>query len=226
MVNSMVTLGHPAGVYEIAYPGEVDNLPALTRWLAATLDHVEDGGAPAGLVLTVSGGTRPARRADIAAWTRWEKVVSQLERLPVATVAAVDGSVQGPAFGLLLACDLAVAAPSTTLRCCELNDGLLAGMALFRLAKFTGLGVARRIVLTRELIPAAEAIRVGLVTTVSEKPVETARDLLDRYFAAGDPAWYLARRLLAESYADTAEDALGGVLAAQERTLRATSVRR
>lgn len=222
MVNSTSTLTRPAGAREITFPTEIDNLPALTRWLAAALDEVADGGAPGGLVLTVTGGTRPARRADVAAWTRWEKVVARLERLPVATVAAVEGSVQGPAFGLLLACDLAVGAPGTTLRCRDLDDGLLPGMALFRLAKFTGLGVARRIVLTREPLPAAEALRAGLLTELSEAPVEAARVLLGRYFTPGQPGWYLARRLLAESYAHTAEDALGGVLAGQERALRET----
>jgi isomerase DpgB len=220
MVTSTATSVRPARAREIAFPAEADSLPALTRWLTTLLNEGEDGGAPAGIILRITGA-HPVRRADVAAWTRWEKAVSRLERLPVATAAAVDGAVSGPAFGLLLACDLAVCSPGTTLRCHDLDDGLLPGMALFRLAKVTGIGVARRIVLTREPVPAAEALRTGLVTAVGEAPAEAVSALLERYFAGG-PGWYLARRLLAESYAHTAEDALGGLLAAQERALRET----
>jgi isomerase DpgB len=220
MVNSSTLTPTSTGIREIVYPAGTDSLPELTRWLNTAADQVEDGAAAGGLVLTVSGGTRPARRADVAAWTRWEKAVSRLERLPVATAAAVDGSVQGPAFGLLLACDITAATPSTVLSCGDLDQGWLPGMALFRLAKFTGLGQARRMVLTRKPLPAADAVRAGLVTEVSTAPGTTARSLLERYFRPGDVNWYLARRLLAESYAHHLEDALGGVLAAQERALR------
>jgi isomerase DpgB len=220
MVTTTATPVRPARPREIEFPRTADNLPALTRWLTTVLNEVEDGGASAGIVLTITG-SGPVRRADVAAWTRWEKAVSRLERLPVATAVAADGAVSGPAFGLLLACDLVVSSPGTTLRCHDLDDGLLPGMALFRLAKITGLGVARRIVLTREPVPAAEALRTGLVTAVSEAPGEAVSALLERHFAGG-PGWYLARRLLAESYAHTAEDALGGLLAAQERALRET----
>lgn len=220
MVNLSAAVAAPTAVYEVAYPTDADTVPALTRWLNAALDRVEDGAAPGGLMITLTGTTPTVGCADVATWTRWEKAVSRLERLPVPTVAAVDGAVQGPAFGMLLAVDLVVASPQTVLCCRDLDEGRLPGMALYRLAKHTGLGQARRIVLTRQQLPAAEALRGGLVTAVSAAPRPAARTLLDRHFTPGDPNWYLTRRLLVEGYSHNLEDALGGVLAAQERALR------
>lgn len=200
------------------FPAGVGSLPALTRWLSTAVAAVEDD--PADVVLAVHGRTAEVHGADVADWTRWEKTVRRLERLPGLTVGAVDGTVTGPAFGLLLALDLVVATPRTVLTCLDVPAGRLPGMAVHRLAKYVGLGHAKRIVLTGRPVPAAEALRLGLLGEVSADPAAVARELLEDGGDDRARAAYLCRRLLEESYAHSFEDALGGMLAAQDRALR------
>lgn len=202
----------------IDFPAGTGSLPALTRWLSAAVAAAEDD--PADLVLAVRGRTAEVAGADVADWTRWEKAVRRLERLPRVTVGAVDGTVTGPAFGLLLALDLVVATPRTVLTCLDVPAGRLPGMAVHRLAKYVGLGHAKRIVLAGRPLPAAEALRLGIVGEVSADPAQAAGRWLEPGGADRARAAYLSRRLLEESYAHSFEDALGGMLAAQERALR------
>jgi isomerase DpgB len=204
----------------VRFPSGASALPEVFRWLVEVVEETEDDRAPGPLTIAMSGAAGEVGPETVAECTRWEKALVRLERLPVPLVGLVDGAVTGSAFQLLLALDLVVASPATVLSCRDLDHGRLAGMALFRLAKYTGMGHAKRLVFAGDALPAAEALRLGLITAVSLDPETTGHDLLERRFHRATPAWYLSRRMLAESYAESFEDALGNMLAAQERVLR------
>lgn len=166
----------------------------------------------------------PGAAAGIHAHNRWEKALIALERLPKVTLAAIEGVCAGAGVQLALACDHRIAAASATMQLPEVRRGYLPGMALFRLAKYVGLGVAKRLVLTGAPWSAADAAAWGLVDWVCEpgaldSAIEQAAELL--LPADGDTV-RLARRLLNEAFAEPIEDALGGMLAAQHRCLSRT----
>ena len=72
------------------------------------------------LVLTGAGHVFSAgadleqARSGLATSPLWELLSSRLVEAPVLTVAALNGTAAGGALGMVLACDLRVAAPSAT----------------------------------------------------------------------------------------------------------------
>lgn len=183
--------------------------------------RLEEGDALAGVVLELSG-TRTAtdEPASLATWTKWGKAVRQLERLGCLTAVAIEGPVDGLGLHALLASDLVVAAPGSSISCTDLGRGHLPDMTVFRLAKYVGLGTAKQLVLGHRRLTSGDALRLGLATEVAEHPAAVAAQLVERLGTSAGPSWHLARRLLLESYAHTFEDAHGAMLAAQDRVLR------
>ncbi len=95
--------------------------------------------------------------------------------LPKPTVAAVNGAAVAGGAGLVTVCDLAVAVPEARFGYPEVRRGLVAAMVMPHLLRHVGERTARYLLLTGELIDAAEACRTGLVNAVVP-----AAGLLDR----------------------------------------------
>jgi len=86
--------------------------------------------------------------------------------LPKPTVAAVNGSAVAGGAGLMTVCDLAIAVPEARFGYPEVRRGLVAAMVMPHLLRHIGERAARQMLLTGELIDAAEAYRVGLINEV------------------------------------------------------------
>src|SRR5450631_924615 len=88
---------------------------------------------------------------------RMQRLFDRIEALPQVVVAEIGGAAHGGGFELALACDLRVAAESARL-------GLLPGAGgTQRLTRLAGPGVARRLILTAEVVSGAQARDLGLV---------------------------------------------------------------
>ena len=194
------------------------------RELERVCDHLEDHSTCKVLVLRGHSlgidfaDFDPKEPLDIHGFNKWEKLVSRFEKLPRITVALIDGPAVGGGFQLALACDLRLATPDARFSLPEVQLGFLPGMAVFRLAKYVGVGHAKRLVLTGAELGAEEALRLGIVDDIG-----AADDVLARGLAALGPqnavAATLARRLLHESFHTEPEDAIGNFLAAQHRAI-------
>jgi methylglutaconyl-CoA hydratase len=97
---------------------------------------------------------------------RLARVYDLIYTLPRPTVAAVNGAAVAGGAGLVSVCDLAVAVPAAKLGYPEVRRGLVAAMVMPHLMRHVGERTARYLLLTGELIDAAEACRVGLVNAV------------------------------------------------------------
>lgn len=207
----------------------------LLRELERVCNHLED--APPGtlgraLVLRAEGADfslgidfeafDKSRPPDVHGFAKWEKSVVRFERLPLATLGALHGRVEGGGLQLALACDLRIARRDTVLRLPEVHHGYLPGMSTFRLAKMIGLGRARRLILTAAPVTADEALAMGLVDAVVDDLDVGVNEALATLGPVHPVAVEMGRRLLLESYADTYEDAIGHFLAAQDRCIRQT----
>ena len=159
---------------------------------------------------------------DIHGFNKWEKICRRLERLPKTTVALVDGPAIGGGFQLLLTCDLRLATERASFQMPEVHMGFLPGMATFRLSKYVGLGRAKRMMLTAEVVDAQSAYELGIIDRIDTK--EAALAWADEALGPKHSvAVELARRLLNESYGDSWEDAVGHFLAAQHRAISQTA---
>lgn len=105
----------------------------------------------------------PAGVAD--SFAAMEAAFTAIEELPVPVIAQVEGAAAGAGCQLALACDLQVMAESARIGMPIARLGILVSPAFAaRLAVPAGPGVARELLYTGRLVPAAEAVRLGLAT--------------------------------------------------------------
>lgn len=97
---------------------------------------------------------------------RLSQLFELIYSLPKPTIAAVNGAAAAGGAGLVTVCDLALAVPEARLGYPEVRRGLVAAMVMPHLLRHVGERTARYLLLTGELIDAAEAARTGLINTV------------------------------------------------------------
>ncbi|WP_293425088.1 enoyl-CoA hydratase/isomerase family protein [Phreatobacter sp.] len=95
---------------------------------------------------------------------RMQRLYDRIEAASQVVIAEIGGAAHGGGFELALACDLRVAAEGAPLGLPETRLGLLPGAGgTQRMSRLCGPGVARRMILTAEVISGAQALRLGLV---------------------------------------------------------------
>jgi enoyl-CoA hydratase len=98
---------------------------------------------------------------------RGQAIFRRLETLRKPSVAAINGFALGGGLELALACTARIASPNAKMGQPEVKLGIVPGYgATQRLPRLVGLGAALEMLLTGELIDAAEAHRIGLVNHV------------------------------------------------------------
>ena len=123
-----------------------------------------------------------------------------LADLPVPTVAALHGLAVGGGLELALACDLRVADDSAKLGAPEVAHGLMPAYGgTQRLPRLVGAAKAKELVFTGALVPAGEALRLGLVNKVvgSGQELRAARDLAHTIGQRAPRAVRAAKRAIA-----------------------------
>jgi enoyl-CoA hydratase/carnithine racemase len=134
-----------------------------------------------------------------------------LHELPVPTVAKVTGVAVGAGWNLALGCDLVVATPESRFSQIFAKRGLSLDFGgSWLLPKLVGLQQAKRLALLAEMIDAAEAERLGLVTWVkAAEEIDGFVTDLGKRLAAGPPvALAQSKALLNENADRTMRDAL------------------
>ncbi len=146
--------------------------------LGEIVGEVERGAARA-LVLTGAGDRAFVAGGDLAGMAgmtpeealrfaeKGHAVLDRLERLPVPTLAAVNGAALGGGCELVLACDLVYASTRARLGQPEVNLGIIPGFGgTQRLPRRIGDLRALELLLTGEAVEAARARELGLVLEV------------------------------------------------------------
>ena len=92
-----------------------------------------------------------------------------LETCPVPVIAAVHGACIGGGCGLALACDFRIADTGSRFGVTAARLGLVYGLeSTRRLVDTIGAGAAGRLLLTARIVPAEEALRIGLIDEMHE----------------------------------------------------------
>jgi enoyl-CoA hydratase/carnithine racemase len=93
-----------------------DKANSLTAAMLAELAHLFEQARPKAVVLTgagekvfSAGADLDEARAGLATSPLWERVSGALAALPCPTIAALNGTLAGGAFGMALACDVRLA---------------------------------------------------------------------------------------------------------------------
>ena len=115
-------------------------------------------------------------------------------------VAAINGYAIGVGLTMVLPCDVRIAAEDAQLSIRFVKVGLVPELGSTRLlAQLTGLGHASDMCLTGRMVPAEEALRMGLVTAVTppERLLETAIEKAEELANNPTPVVMLIKELLA-----------------------------
>jgi enoyl-CoA hydratase len=125
-----------------------------------------------------------------------QAVFARLDRLPVASVALVQGYAFGGGAELALACTFRLASPTAVFGLPEIKLGLIPGYGgTQRLPRLVGEGRALEIILTGRNVRAEEAERIGLVNRVVEGDLRRAGlDFAQDFARYSLPVLNLARR--------------------------------
>lgn len=172
---------------------------SLTRAMLTALEEGVAGAGAAGAKVLVLAGTDKVfsagadldeARAGLATDPVWERLSAAVAAFPGLTVAALNGSVAGGALGMVLACDLRVAAAeSGKIFYPVMKLGFLPQPSdPGRLAALVGPARAKLMLMAGERVTMEEALDLGLVDRLvpgATLDQEVARLAADALGAAG-----------------------------------------
>jgi enoyl-CoA hydratase len=101
-----------------------------------------------------------------------QELTQALHDFPVPVTAAIRGYCMGGGMDLALACRYRIAAPNAIFGHRGASLGVITGWGgTQRLPRLIGKARALQMFLLAEMVPAEEALRIGLVDTIAEDPV-------------------------------------------------------
>jgi len=180
----------------------VDECLAALRDLAAN----EDAGI---VIITGAGESSFVSGSDIAEIRNRTRddglaaiassLCAAVDRFPRPTIAAINGYALGGGCELALACDIRIAVETAKFGQPELGLGIIpAAGATQRLPRVVGMGWAKHLILTGEIIDAKQALAIGLITAIAPAGQLSvrARELAKRVIRHGPLAGRLAKLAL------------------------------
>ena len=176
--------------------------PALLDALSEALARVNQDEAARVIVLTGAGekafcaggdlGSQMAGSGFLALHEgrgRFAALIEQLLDLRKPTIARVQADCLGGGVGLMLACDLAVAAEAARFGTPEIKVGLFPMMIMALIFRNVGRKRAMEMMLTGERFDAAEALSIGMLNRVApSEGLDEAVGALARRVASFSPA--------------------------------------
>jgi enoyl-CoA hydratase/carnithine racemase len=204
----------------------------LTRQLDSALAAIESDTEVRAVVVTGTGDRAFCAGSDVKEFESlqgrvgegkllFEKAVyMRLARLATPTVAAIQADALGGGLELALCCDLRVADERAKLGLPEVRLGVMPGSGGTQLLpRVVGLAKAKELILTGEIIDAAEAERIGLVSRVAPAGtgLEVAVEMAQMIAARGPVAVREAKRALDAALDLPLDEGLAMELEASER---------
>jgi enoyl-CoA hydratase len=187
----MIELEKEGGLWTLTI-NRPEKANSLTREMLVRLAEVAEEAVEAKvLILTGKGKVFSAgadldeARAGLATDPVWERLSGAMAALPALTIAALNGTLAGGAFGMALACDLRVSVPGAKFFYPVMKLGFLPQPSdPVRLAALVGPARAKLILMSGQKIESAEALAMGLIDRVCDEPLDEARILAADALAA------------------------------------------
>lgn len=197
---AVLTLDRPEALNALSF--------SILKDIGAAIDDVAAMQGVRALLVTGAGGKAFCAGADIKELRArslvdqkrgaelGQGVFAKLDRLPVASVALVNGYAFGGGAELAMACTFRLAAPNAVFGLPEIKLGLIPGYGgTQRLPRLVGEARALEIIMTGRNVDAEEAGRIGLVNAVVEGDLMRAgRDFAGKFTRYSLPVLECARR--------------------------------
>jgi enoyl-CoA hydratase/carnithine racemase len=127
----------------------------------------------------------------------WETALRKLEAMDAIVLAAVHSHCLGGGLQIALACDLRIARDDARFGITAVKEGIIPGMGMWRIARFAGMGRAKRLALSAEVVDAATAHDWGLVDWVVDGDMFETKiaEVAERVLAMGATSTKLTKKL-------------------------------
>jgi len=224
-----ITLDRPEALNALTIP--------MKRQLVAAFETARIDRTVRAVILTGAGrafcaGQDLRERLDPAAPSLGEElrdhynpIIRAMRALPQPIIGAINGVAAGAGASLAFACDLRIAADTASFVLAFGRLGLVPDSgATWTLPRLVGPAKAAELALLDEPLSAAEALRLGLVTSVvtADALPGEARAVANRLATAAPAAVAETKRLMAAGQASDLETALAAEAEAQDRLGRST----
>ena len=150
-------------------------------------------------------------------------MLATLDRLPKPTIARVHGPVFAGGTGLVAACDIAVGTPAAKFCLSEAKLGLSPATISPYVMRAMGEREARRYFLTAEVFDAAEALRIGMLSILTENLDQTIDELVKHLLAGGPQAHAKIKHLIHAVAGRPVDDALAAETAKRIAEIRVSA---
>ena len=197
--------------------------PAVYHELKESLIMLSSDPAVKAVIITGAGKKAFVAGADISAISEMSSIdvmnfaaevketISRIETMPKPVVAAVNGLALGGGCELALACDFRVASSSAKFGHPEVNLGIVPGNGgTQRLTMLVGMSKAKELIMLGEIIPAEQALQIGLVYQVVEadKLLPAAMQLAKKLSQKAPVALAMAKRCIHRAVGSDTDDGL------------------
>lgn len=123
------------------------------------------------------------------------------KQLPMPVIAAIHGVALGGGCQIALGADIRYCTPDARLSIMEMKWGLIPDMSASQTMRdLVSIDVAKELIFTGKIIRGEEAVRLGLVTRVCEKPYEEAMALAGEIASKNPDAVRAAKKVLNEAW--------------------------
>ncbi len=202
-VRARITLNRPERLNAVAMTG--------AREFEALLQGIERD--PALRLVTITGAGRAfstgidlkdlaVGKIDSSYFDLWDRALRRIETMDKLVLCLIHGYALGGGLQLALAADIRVCTASAKLGLPAIKEGLIPGLGTLRLARYIGLGRAKRLIISGEMIDGREAERIGMVDHLVEEADAMARfeRIVYRYAAVNSQGCRHSKALLAECF--------------------------
>jgi enoyl-CoA hydratase/carnithine racemase len=179
----VVTLHRPAKLNAISNAMERELCDAIASDELRAASVVVFTGGPD--VFSAGADVTEMRGQDLAAIVDYYRgtgdFAERIADLPQPTLSAISGWCLGGGLELALATDFRIAGPGAVFGLPEVEIGIVPSSGgTYRLVSLLGPARAKELILLRDRIDAAEALRLGLITEVADDALERSLQLAER----------------------------------------------
>jgi enoyl-CoA hydratase/carnithine racemase len=129
--------------------------------------------------------------------------------VPVPVIAALHGVAFGGGFQVAMGADIRIAAPDARLSVMEIKWGLIPDCSITQtLRDLVRLDIAKELTFTGRIIDGTEAAELGIVTQVSETPLETALEMAETIAGKSPSAIRLGKELFETTWRGDRDESL------------------
>jgi enoyl-CoA hydratase len=159
-----------------------------------------------------------ANQIEMVYHQRFERALRTLETMEKLVVVGIKEYCLGGGLQLALAADIRIAAENAILGLPAVKECLVPGLSTFRLARYVGLGRAKRLILSGANVSAEQAYQIGLVDHIVPLTEFEGRleGIVQEYLANNSKAMRLSKLLINGTFSMDYDPALSRYFELQE----------